>query len=121
MTSLPDFDKALIELEEGIVAADTELAWYGFIDLDTVRGALAEASNAQERGMKLYIALAMLDTRDGSLIAQIVQAAREGFERSHPDVNEKGAWGEFERLRSAWNRLSATERRHCLKGYGDMK
>lgn len=47
---------------------------------------------------RLYRALALFDTRDGSPLANIVRAAREGYERSAPDMAEPGAWDEFDRL-----------------------
>lgn len=49
-------------------------------------------------GDRLYRALALFDTRDGSLKADIVQAAREGYERSAPDMNESDAWARFDML-----------------------
>lgn len=49
-------------------------------------------------GQRLYNLLALFDTRDGSLLADIVRAAREGWERSHPDMGpENNAWDEFDR------------------------
>lgn len=51
---------------------------------------------AMEGGERLYNALALFDTRDGSALGAIVQSAREGWERSHPDMAEEGAWAEFD-------------------------
>lgn len=49
-------------------------------------------------GDRLYTALAFFDTRDGSFEADLVRAAREGYERSQPEMNEPDAWVEFDRL-----------------------
>ena len=40
----------------------------------------------------------VFDRRDGTYIADLVRSAREGFERSAPDMAEDDAWGEFDRL-----------------------
>ena len=53
---------------------------------------------APERGDRLYQALALFDVRDGSSLSAIVQAAREGWERSAPHMNESGAWDRFDSL-----------------------
>ena len=47
---------------------------------------------------RLYLLLALFDRRDGTYIADLVRSAREGFERSAPDMAEDDAWGEFDRL-----------------------
>ncbi len=49
-------------------------------------------------GQRLYCCLARFDRRDGSQLADIVQAAREGWERSHPDMAEDDAWLAYDRL-----------------------
>jgi hypothetical protein len=54
-----------------------------------------------EDGQRLYVLLAYFDTRDGSPMAELVRSAREGWERSHPDMDEDDAWAEFDRL---WSR-----------------
>lgn len=47
---------------------------------------------------RLYDALAFFDTRDGTFEADVVRAAREGYERSAPEMSEPNAWAEFDRL-----------------------
>lgn len=54
-----------------------------------------------EAGQRLYVLLAYFDRRDGSYMGEMVRAAREGWERSHPDMDEDDAWDEFDRL---WDR-----------------
>lgn len=49
-------------------------------------------------GQRLYVLLARFDKRDGSPLADLVQAAREGWERSHTDMAEDSAWDDFDRL-----------------------
>jgi hypothetical protein len=57
-----------------------------------------------EGAQQLYLALAIFDTRDGSLRAELVRAAREGYERSGPEMGESDiAWEEFEALRARYN------------------
>lgn len=51
-----------------------------------------------EDGQRLYVLLALFDTRDGSYMADLVRSAREGWERSHPDMGEDSAWDEFDHL-----------------------
>lgn len=53
-------------------------------------------ARAEMRGDQLYRALAIFDKRDGSPEGWVAQSARQGYERSHPDMGEKGAWYEFE-------------------------
>lgn len=53
-------------------------------------------------GQRLYVLLALFDTRDGSPLADVIQAAREGWERSHPDMAEDDAWDQFDRLWAAF-------------------
>jgi hypothetical protein len=53
-------------------------------------------------GDRLYDALALFDRRDGHPLSNIVRAAREGYERSAPDMDEAGAWDEFDRLIADW-------------------
>jgi hypothetical protein len=55
----------------------------------------ADDSAAADR---LYSLLAFFDTRDGSPMAELVRSAREGWERSGPDMREVGAWAEFDVL-----------------------
>lgn len=57
-----------------------------------------EAATAHLNGQRLYVLLALFDTRDGSVRANLVRAAREGWERSGPDMQEDGAWDEFDAL-----------------------
>jgi hypothetical protein len=51
-----------------------------------------------EDGQRLYELLGAFDSRDGTAIACVVQAAREGWERSHLDMDEDGAWDHFDRV-----------------------
>jgi hypothetical protein len=66
-------------------------------------------------GWRLYIALACLDTRNGSFLADLVRAAREGYERSEL---EEGAWDEFERLRARWNEMGPIRQRLAFDEFG---
>lgn len=47
-------------------------------------------------GQRLYELLALFDNRDGTPMAHLVRSAREGWERSHPDMAEDTAWEEFD-------------------------
>lgn len=47
-------------------------------------------------GDRLYNALAMFDSREDTPLAELVRSAREGYERSHPDMAEADAWAEFD-------------------------
>lgn len=58
----------------------------------------AKAIARREGAWKMYLLLALFDTRDGSERAELVRSAREGYERAHPDMDEPGAWAEFDRL-----------------------
>jgi hypothetical protein len=49
-------------------------------------------------GDRLYALLGLYDTRDGSMQANLIRAAREGWERSHLDMAEQGVWDEFDAL-----------------------
>jgi hypothetical protein len=64
-------------------------------------------------GQRLYVLLALFDTRDGSELADLVRAAREGWERSHPDMAEDDAWAEFD---ARWARRS--DERYYLRRTG---
>lgn len=55
-------------------------------------------------GDRLYAALALFDRRDGTPLASIVHAAREGWERSHPDMAESTAWDEFDARIASYER-----------------
>ncbi len=50
---------------------------------------------------RLYHALAVFDSRDGSILADIARSAREGYERSA--MGEPGAWHEFESVLASYN------------------
>lgn len=67
--------------------------------------ASAEAHLALEQregdGDRLYVLLGLFDRRRGTDMDDIVRAAREGWERSHPDMNEADAWAEFDALFAA--------------------
>ncbi len=56
------------------------------------------AHSEEERGERLYQALGLFDWRRGGLVADVVRAAREGWERSSPEMNESGSWAEFDAL-----------------------
>lgn len=53
---------------------------------------------------RLYLLLALFDRRDGSVLADLVRSAREGYERCgfEPD-----AWDEFDRL---WDSMDSVQR-----------
>lgn len=57
-------------------------------------------------GQRLYLCLALFDARDGTPLADIVQAAREGWERSHRDMDEDRAWDDFDRLIARYREAS---------------
>jgi hypothetical protein len=52
------------------------------------------AARLDSAGDRLYRALALVDRRDGSDLAHVIRAAREGWERS--DMAEPGAFDEFD-------------------------
>ena len=54
--------------------------------------------HSNDRGDRLYEALAFFDSRDGTFEAAVARAAREGYERSDPEMGEATAWDEFDRL-----------------------
>lgn len=58
---------------------------------------------------RFYLLLALFDTRDGTLLADLVRSAREGFER---EVDEPDAWDEFDRL---WMSRTSAERLELAK------
>lgn len=53
---------------------------------------------------RFYLLLALFDRRDGTAISDLVQAAREGYERQD---YEDDAWQQFD---AHWNRLTSDER-----------
>lgn len=73
-------------------------------------------ANEHNEGFRLYVLLALFDRRDGTPLADMVQAAREGFERSHPDMAEDDAWATFDRL---WESYTSPQRLELvgLSGY----
>ena len=64
-------------------------------------------SDRDKDGQRLYVLLALFDTRDGSPVADLVQTAREGWERSYIDMAEDNAWAAFDRL---WHSYTSQER-----------
>ena len=77
----------------------------------------ARAAKAEARGDRLYDALAAFDTRGDSWPAWVVAAARDGYEHSHPDVNEDRPWDELDAAlsrRPAQFRFCSCEGR-CVK------
>jgi TPR repeat protein len=62
---------------------------------------MERAHEAEHGGDRLYNLLAYFDTRDGTPMADLVRAAREGWERAGPDMAEASAWDEFDAL---WSR-----------------
>jgi hypothetical protein len=52
----------------------------------------------------LYVLLALFDRRDGTPLADIIRAAREGWER---EDTEDDAWAEFD---ARWDRYTSAER-----------
>lgn len=61
----------------------------------------------EDRGVRLYNVLALFDVRDGSPLSRMIQAAREGYERSHPDMDEEDAWAEFD---AWWSSFTMNQR-----------
>jgi len=55
-----------------------------------------ERGELEDAGDRLYRALALVDTRDGTPLAHVIRAAREGWERSGPEMAEDDAWAEFD-------------------------
>lgn len=56
-------------------------------------------------GDRLYHLLALFDVRDGSPLADLVRSAREGWERSDPEMGSEDngtAWDEFDDLWNLW-------------------
>lgn len=49
-----------------------------------------------EPGWRLYLLLALFDKRDGSVIGDLVQTAREGYERE--GMGEADAWAHFDHI-----------------------
>lgn len=115
---LGDLVKARAELNRGIETLSRALKKCNGASADEYLEIMrleAEVQKAYERGnedrdmdgQRLYVLLALFDTRDGTLLAELVSRAREGWERSHPDMNEEGAWDDFDRL---WNSRTSSER-----------
>lgn len=69
-----------------------------------------------EDGQRLYCLLALFDTRDRSVLADMVRAAREGWERSHPDMDEDDAWDEFDRI---WSHYTPRQRAALARKGGE--
>lgn len=67
------------------------------VDIERARIASAD-------GWRLYLLLALFDTRDLSPLADLVRSAREGYERA---PHEDDAWAEFDRL---WSSRTSAER-----------
>jgi hypothetical protein len=66
-----------------------------------------------DSGWRLYLLLALFDTRDQSPLANLVRSAREGYERSRSAMAEDDAWAEFDHLwesRTSSERLALTHR-----------
>ena len=116
---MPDFPDELVEAAAKALAMDeSSLVFtdgYGGFDFDhggaahtvlSVVGPLIQRARDAD-GQRLYSLLALFDTRDGSPLADLVQHAREGWERSHPDMGEDDAWQAFDSL---WSRFTESER-----------
>jgi hypothetical protein len=58
----------------------------------------------QDAGMRLYLLLALFDSRGDHPLDDMVRSAREGFERCS---TEDDAWAEFDRL---WGSFTSDER-----------
>ena len=71
------------------------------------RARAALAVREPENNERLYLLLALFDRRDGAALSDLVRAAREGYERSGPEMQGEDAWAEFDAL---WNRLDSQGR-----------
>jgi hypothetical protein len=98
--------------EDGEMRPDKLGPWINIEDLASTQP--VSESPGEADGDRLYSLLAFFDLRDGSALSHLVRSAREGFERSHPDMgaNEnRHAWEEFD---SRWNSFDHQEERRKL-------
>lgn len=73
---------------------------------------VSEGSEAADKdeAFRLYLLLALFDRRDGTYTANLVQTAREGYERSGMD--EDDAWREFDAL---WDSSDSSDRLDAVR------
>lgn len=69
-----------------------------------------DAAIESRDGWRLYLLLALFDRRGRSALDDLVQLAREGYERSGPDMNEDDAWAPFDARWARWDARSSAER-----------
>jgi hypothetical protein len=95
------------ETEKGqrILMAVAEALQHEFAAKVATRGSCAESELQFRPGWRMYCLLALFDTRDGGYIADLVRAAREGYERE--DMGEDDAWDDFDTL---WHEYGPAER-----------
>ena len=82
------------------------LQWFPDQSQDYVERA-AKAIGEREGAWRMYLLLALVDDRGTGTLSALVRSAREGYERAHPDMDEQGAWTEFDRL---WASTTPEER-----------
>jgi hypothetical protein len=97
----------LDEIEEMIDEVTEEEFRKLLIEAAILRGFMGGWDANDRGGRRLYDLLTLFDSRNGTTIADLVRSAREGYERSHPDMNESAPWYEFD---SIWETLSSQER-----------
>jgi hypothetical protein len=98
-------DRSETEKGQKILIAVAEALQHEFGAKYATLGAYSESEPQFRPGWRMYCLLALFDTRDGGYIADLVRAAREGYERE--DMGEDDAWDEFDTL---WHEYSPTER-----------
>lgn len=76
------------------------------------RGRAMERS--EEVADRLYAALAVFDTRDGTPQAHIARSAREGYEREV--IGEDQAWAEFDSRIALWAKPEQRKSRYPMVG-----
>jgi hypothetical protein len=103
------------EIEEArAVRAALSLAAPPGYAADAVKALIRNNERNEDAAFKLYIALAFFDTRSDTALAQLVAAAREGYEYSHPHMNEENPWDDFDRIRA---RINAGGMRKAMDEY----
>ena len=103
MTPVPDRAKAIEAAMESLRVGRSEKALLRdfLAALEAEGWGLTCTREGERGGDRMCLLLALFDTRDGTPLADLVRAAREGWERSHPDMgrDENGrAWEEFDAL-----------------------
>lgn len=72
---------------------------------------------SDDPGFRLYCLLAMFDFREDNELSHLVRAAREGYERSDPDMGadeNAEAWDEFD---ARWGRYDSAGRNELVRDW----